>query len=116
MFIASDPGSFYVLFKQPLTHLWFGIILSFQYFFAALKKREKYLYDSHSQRVVSSIRASVSAEAAKAIFVWHQNFQLRRDEMELTSLEINLPHNLDEIQSTTQTGLPFGLFDKFEEF
>jgi len=54
----------------------------------------------------------LTAEAAKAIFVWHQNFQLRRDEMELTSLEINLPHNLDEIQSTTQTGLPIGLFDK----
>jgi len=52
-------GNFYGLFKQPLTHLWFGIILSFQYFFAALEKREKNLYDSHSQRVVSSIRASV---------------------------------------------------------
>ncbi len=36
---------------------------------------------------------------AKAIFVWHQNFQVT-DEMELTSSEINLPHNLDEIIST----------------
>jgi len=45
---------------------------------------------------------SIRSRTAKAIFVWHQNFQLRRDEMELTSLEINLPHNLDEMESTTQ--------------
>ena len=40
-----------------------------------------------------------AAAAAKAIFVWHREFEAT-DEMELTSSEINLPHNLDEILST----------------
>ena len=45
------------------------------------------------------LRLLEAAAAAKAIFVWHREFEAT-DEMELTSSEINLPHNLDEILST----------------